>query len=416
MENNLNEKKERNISPNKIKLPLSDDENGILDEYIQTKDQNCLDTFTCSICDCLAWDPVSCSKCDKIFCRSCILKYAEKKNICPFRCESYTIREITRNEKDYLNKITIKCTNLDCSQYFKYYDYKSHLEKCKYRKYHCKNDPCKVEGYINDMISHSQKCEFRRIICEKCKQKVKICEIEMHQKKECPENIVNCKLCGQKMKRGIYITKHRSKNNDNPNCLKVQLENMSKSLKKEIDSKNNEINDLKKKNRELIKKNEKYEVENNNLKKKLEEIKQYIKNGYNSFILEENKENNKEKKQEDISNININEEMNKKEKEFSKNQKMKDNNSIERKYLDTGSNFHTRNKIIGFFSSNNNNNNNTEENLYNKSYFKRNVPHIEVKDQNAPFHHLKKVPSMNYLSNSTKNQYQRNINFFPNKK
>ena len=69
---------------------------------------------------------------------------------------------------------------------------------------------------------------------------------------------------------------------------------MSKSLKKEIDSKNNEINDLKKKNRELIKKNEKYEVENNNLKKKLEEIKQYIKNGYNSFILEENKENNKE--------------------------------------------------------------------------------------------------------------------------
>ena len=89
--------KKINISPNKIKIPVSENE-GIHDDYIQTNDKECLDIFTCSICSCLAWDPVSCSQCDKIFCLSCRLKYGENK-ICPFKCNSYNIREMTRNEK-----------------------------------------------------------------------------------------------------------------------------------------------------------------------------------------------------------------------------------------------------------------------------------------------------------------------------
>ena len=71
----------RLISPNKIILPITANENGILDEYIQTNDKNCLEIFTCSICSCLAWDPVCCPKCDKPFCRACLTKYEKIKDV-----------------------------------------------------------------------------------------------------------------------------------------------------------------------------------------------------------------------------------------------------------------------------------------------------------------------------------------------
>ena len=83
MENIKNEN--RTFSPNKVILPLVDNENGILDEYIMADVKDCKETFTCSICMCLAWDPVFCQKCDKPFCRSCRLKYGENK-IWPFKC------------------------------------------------------------------------------------------------------------------------------------------------------------------------------------------------------------------------------------------------------------------------------------------------------------------------------------------
>ena len=261
MENKLDEKK--NISPNKIIIPLSDKESGILDDFIQTNDKNCLEIFTCAICHCLAWDPICCSKCDKAFCRTCRKRYGENK-ICPFKCDSYTFREITRNEKDYLNKISIKCTNIDCSKFFPYCNYKNHLEKCKFRKYHCKNDLCTVEGYINEMMAHSKNCNFRKLNCPKCQQKVKICDMDVHTKKECSENMINCKLCGLKMKRGVFLKEHNSKNNDNPKCLKTQLENATKSYKEEISRKNKVINEFKNRNKDLMKKNEQYEKEKNN--------------------------------------------------------------------------------------------------------------------------------------------------------
>jgi hypothetical protein len=77
----------RLLSPNKINLPITVNENGILDEYIQSDDKNCLEVFTCAICTCLAWDPVFCFKCDKPFCRACITKYGKNKK-CPFKCDS----------------------------------------------------------------------------------------------------------------------------------------------------------------------------------------------------------------------------------------------------------------------------------------------------------------------------------------
>ena len=395
-------KKEITISPNKIKIPQSDGENGIPDEFIQTSDNNCQEIFTCAICVCVAWDPVCCPKCDKIFCRSCRLKYGKNK-ICPFKCDSYTFREITRNEKNYLNKIFIKCSNIGCSQYICYLNYQSHLEKCIFRKYHCKNEPCKIEGSFNEMMEHSYICKYRRITCQKCGQKVKYCELKIHPSEQCLETLVKCVFCGLKMKRGIYLNEHISKNNTNPDCLKTQMENLSNIIEK----KNAEIDELKNRIKELEKKNDQKEIENNNLKKNLKEIKQFITNGYNKFILEE--EDNNDKNIGDV--LNINDEINKKNHiELPKVQKKiylnneidekKDSDDLGKKYLNSETNFYPRSKAsISNKNMINNYNNYSTERKINRILIsnKKELNSIDNEQSIQPINHMRKVPSLNYL-------------------
>lgn len=402
MQKIINIERYKTISPNKINLPLDEKEKGILDEFIQTDDKNCKDIFTCSICSCLAWDPICCPKCDKIFCRSCRLKYGENK-ICPFKCDSYSFREITRNERDYLNKIKIKCTNSGCSKYIQYYDYLKHLEKCEYRKYHCKNDPCEKDGYLNEMMDHSYVCQFRRIICEKCQQKIRYKEKDIHSIKFCPENIVKCNKCGSKIKRGIYLRDHKSDKNDNPICLKIQLENLSKTYKEDMKSKNKEISDMKHQIKELERKNIKYKNEINDLKNNLKEIKDFIKNGYNKFISEENSEKN-------IGNaLNINDEIKKKEIiNYEKVVCNTDNKENKEKkpeidFSSSGSNFYKRRLIEkdDDIYQNNNDGYISVKNKKNINYIISNKK--ESNKLNLPFNrlsHLRKVASFSNLKGS----------------
>lgn len=294
----------RSISPNKIVFPINDKENGVLDEYIQTADKSCLENFTCCICACLAWDPVCCPKCDKPFCRACIIKYGKTK-LCPFKCEINSFREITRNEKSYLNKIKIKCTNVGCSKYVPYSDYVNHLEKCVLRKYHCKNYPCKEEGYIKNMINHIKECPHRLVECSKCKQSLQFCEMKAHQQEVCPEITVKCKYCKCPMKRGIYLKEHLSESNENSKCLKLQVERWAQMYNDDINLKNNEINDLKNKIKEMEKKQKIIENENMKLKKNSEEIKNFFKKTYTRFFSEENEkvvDDDNKKKETDRQN------------------------------------------------------------------------------------------------------------------
>ena len=289
MENSKKEK--RLISPNKLIFPISSNEKGILEEYILTNDKNCLEIFTCSICSCLAWDPVCCPKCDKPFCRACTLKNGKNKS-CPFGCQNESFREITRNEKNFLNKIKLKCTNVGCSKYIEYSDYITHLEKCKLRKFHCKNQACKEEGYINDMVNHTKKCPFRLVECTKCKQYIRFCDIKPHQQEQCPEITIKCKLCGISMKRSIYLKEHKSDNNENVKCLKLQVEKWAKTYNDDMNNKIQEVNELKNTLKDMDKKKMENEIEINNLKKTLDEIKLFYKNGFNKFFSDENIDKN----------------------------------------------------------------------------------------------------------------------------
>ena len=155
-------------------------------------------------------------------------------------------------------------------------------------------------------------------------------------------------------------------------------------------------------------KNEKKDIENNNLKKNLKEIKQYITNGYNKFILELN---NNEKNIEDV--LNINHEINKKKEiedpKYEKENMIYENNNsdnIEKKYLNTESNFYSRNNSIinnrEFF-----NNSATER----KISINKKEPFEGYKEKDSqsiqPIYHIRKVPSLNVLPNKIYHDYKR---------
>ena len=341
----------RLISPNKITLPVNNKENGILDEYIQTTDKDCQENFTCSVCNCLAWDPIFCPKCDRPFCRACITNY-EKSKICPFKCEINSFREITRMEKNYLNKIKIRCTNVGCSRYIPYTDYIKHLEKCNLRKYHCKNYPCKEEGYIYDMITHSKNCPYRIVECPKCKQNIKFCDIKVHQRDQCPEIFIKCKLCKCSMNRRIYLKEHFRETNENVKCLKIQVKRWSLIYNEDMNVKTNEINELKNKIKEKETKQKEYEIENLNLKKNLEEIKYMFKKAYNKFFIEENK-----KVFENELNIN--------------NKRNLSQNSAFKDYITKGNNLSYKNYIYIKTENSSNNNSFTNRKLDKSSVPKR---------------------------------------------
>ena len=54
------------------------------------------------------------------------------------------------------------------SKFIKYNDYKNHLEKCKFRIYHCDNKPCNKEGVLSFIKEHSKICRYRMVPCNLC--------------------------------------------------------------------------------------------------------------------------------------------------------------------------------------------------------------------------------------------------------
>lgn len=203
---------------------------GFKPHEIRVTDEKILKTFTCPICLELVWDPIFCNNCGKASCSKCIKSYYQNKNQgypCVYKCGGTGYRKITNAEKEFIDFIKLKCKHKGCFQFINYTDYKDHLLKCKYRIYHCNNNPCNVEGYLHIMETHAKKCEFREIECEKCKKKIKFNTKEAHIDQDCPEAMVSCIFCSKKMKRIDYIQNHQSKD---ANCLKRIVDNYSKKI------------------------------------------------------------------------------------------------------------------------------------------------------------------------------------------
>lgn len=258
---------------NKDKLPFPELEPAdiIADELDKER-------FKCSICHGIVRDPSFCSnlKCGKPFCKACLHQneIVNKTNDCSLCKNKDGFREISYIERDSINNIKLRCKYLGCCQYLKYMDYMEHLENCKYRVYYCKNKPCNAQGNKDFLEDHKKKCNYRKIICE-CKTKIVFHLFEKHIKEGCPEALVSCRYCDEKIKRK-NLEEHEKKN-ENAECIKDQYKKSQeeiKTMKKKLAEKNKEIKSEKKHNSNLEKEIEK-------LTKLLEELRKLINNGLN---------------------------------------------------------------------------------------------------------------------------------------
>ena len=239
-----------NFVVEKIALP----EEGISLDKINNKieETNWL-IIICPLCGKLIWDIVECKNCGRIFCIYCINKFRiEKGDFCPI-CEFAPFTPSNSLALKLLfTQINLKCPNELSNENPNYLDYKSHLEKCKYRKCYCSNEGCEYNNILkneDEMVKHSRECEFRIISCEKCKKLMKAKELFFHNINVCPEYFVKCSKCFCCFKRKDFICNKHIK--DSTECLKNQVdyykrkcllyESKSKKAKKKKKTKDFEI-------------------------------------------------------------------------------------------------------------------------------------------------------------------------------
>lgn len=266
------------------------------------------------------------------------MRECDNRYNCICKCSNANLRDLNLIDKKYINKIRLKCKHNGCNQFINYTDFKNHLENCKYRLYHCDNNPCEKQGFLEQMEKHSKVCKYKKVYCKKCLMIFKYIDKDEHLNKYCPQKKVNCPFCNIEMKRVDYLNHHQS---TDANCLKklIQIKNNKlneyeteikrlntiinnlnitvEDNKNLIKEQNNEIDEFKKSKNILIK-------ENKDKREKIKELKQYFNNGFNRF----NENNNEEDKI-----LNINYEINKIENQ---------NN-----YQNTQTNFNTKKDING---------------------------------------------------------------------
>lgn len=245
-----------------------------------------LEKFECSICLGMVRDPLFCTNlnCGKPFCKEYCLKKDKEGEIvnCPL-CKNKGFRDPSYFEKDSLNRIELLCEYSGCHKFIKYCEYMNHLENCEHRVIHCKNKNCNAQGNKKFIEDHKKKCNYRIIKCE-CEKEMVYHLFKKHIKKDCPEALIPCKYCDDKIKRKNF--EEHQKKNGNAECIKDKYKKSQEEIKtmnKELAEKINEIKSVKKNNSNLKKEIEK-------LTKLLEGLRTLINNGLNepNAIIEEN--------------------------------------------------------------------------------------------------------------------------------
>ena len=167
----------------------------------------------CEICLCLLNFPISCSQCNKNFCRKCIGESQEKSNKCPNCREIFQGININNESLNVLNNINLKCYHFNegCNQIIPYYNYINHIKNCDFGEYECPLDDCKYIGLKKDINIHIEKCALSLVKCAFCLNKYPKIKLNEHKIK-CGENLIKCELCFQKVQMNNYL-------NHKKNCI-----------------------------------------------------------------------------------------------------------------------------------------------------------------------------------------------------
>ncbi len=178
-----------------------------------------LEIIKCKICLQISLNPVTCIKCESVFCKECIDYWMKKSNKCPFRCENFQLNEDSRILKNILSKFQYIC------------------------------DKCTNKVSLEDYASHQKVCSQDLINCiNSCGEIIKKSFSDTHIRLFCPNTLIKCKCCWSEIKRKDFPTKEGTENGLEYNRIK-ELENELK-IKDEV------LSVYKAKNKELLEKSQ----------------------------------------------------------------------------------------------------------------------------------------------------------------
>src|SRR5690606_1580151 len=127
---------------------------GIDFKYFDTKIS---EHFKCSICFNIAFPPVK-TKCDHLFCQSCLSEWIRTKNTCPIdRSELPTDLVVDKFIYRVINEYTVKCTNFEagCKWTGCLENQEKHVkEECLYTIVGCKNNNCDYQCVRQELEKH----------------------------------------------------------------------------------------------------------------------------------------------------------------------------------------------------------------------------------------------------------------------
>ena len=128
-------------------------------------------TLFCAICKCFMKEPVECTTCKSIFCKTCIESWLILKKKCPNNCRDFTIKKTYVLIDKIINSTKVKCQNHDqgCLASVPYEELKTHQSTCKYRTLPCtySSNGCKEKLIYKNKQTHEAECEYRSIECSK---------------------------------------------------------------------------------------------------------------------------------------------------------------------------------------------------------------------------------------------------------
>jgi len=171
--------------------------------------------FICIICSFIVTDPTTCKICENMFCKKCINEWLKNNTKCPIRCIKFEHKEITKQTKNVMNKIKLKCINhlQGCNELLIFENYQKHLYGCEFIKFQCKH--CEYVGSYNLCAEHTKSCKASFIYCEFCEKTFKKDNfISQHTSEMCYEDTSKYKIIQKFYFRENYEKSRRRNFND----------------------------------------------------------------------------------------------------------------------------------------------------------------------------------------------------------
>mmetsp|Transcript_12474 Transcript_12474/g.11309 ORF Transcript_12474/g.11309 Transcript_12474/m.11309 type:complete len:355 (+) Transcript_12474:82-1146(+) len=143
--------------------------------------------FECPICLSTALSPISHSRCETIFCLTCIQRLGIGQALCPVCRDPFDNNtKLNRHVMTEYLKIKVKCINFpECQQIYNLSEDSNHKNNCDLTIILCQYN-CTFQCQRKDMDNHYHDCPYFPVNCQFCH--IQVNRIEL------PTHLVNCDL------------------------------------------------------------------------------------------------------------------------------------------------------------------------------------------------------------------------------